>query len=137
MGAIQNSVNNALGTITAGIGLAKHVGAQEEQLKQQKEADIAKATNLMSEAALKGSGFKQEEVDAYLAANTLGMKPTADYQPRYDIMRETVSNQVLQSETYAKMLQNNAFRQRLLDLGSTQEGRERLAKAVSPMEDKK
>ena len=144
MGAIQNAVNGMLGTAAAAAAAGKHIKNQKQMQKTAQEAqnaqnqrEIGQAENIMTEAALKGAGFQNKEVGAYLAANMLGMKPTPQYQPQYNEMQRVVSEQVLGSETYAKMQQNTMFRQRILDLGSTQEGRERLAQAASPMEDKK
>lgn len=140
--SIQNSLLGAVGSVSGALVAAKHIknqkdanAKQDEALKAQDEKEIGQAEGIMTEAALKGSGkFGEKDINAYLAASMLGMKPTAEYQPKYDEMRREVSDTVLQSETYAKMQQDRAFRQRILSLGSTQEGRDRLAQAVSPME---
>ena len=126
---VQNSVNSILGTAAAGAVGIKHLG----ELKAQEAKEIGKVQNIMSEAWLKGEGFNEDEVKAYLAASTAGMKPSPEYLPRHDEMQRAVSEGVLKSETFAKMKQKRAFRQRFLDLTSTQEGKDKLAQAVSPM----
>jgi len=129
---VQNSINSILGTAAAGAVGIKHLG----ELKAQEVKEIGKAQNIMSEAWLKSEGFNEEDIKSYLAASAAGMKPSPEYLPRHDEMKRAVSEGVLKSETFAKIKQNRAFRQRFLDLTSTQEGKDKLAQAVSPMNTK-
>lgn len=132
---IQNSLNSVTGSLAAAAVAGKHVKNQQAALKAQDEREIGQAENIMTEAALKGSGkFSDAAIKGYLAASMLGMKPTPEYQPKYDAMRAEVAQTVTNSEAFAKMQQDRAYRQRILDLGSTQEGRDSLKTALSPFD---
>ena len=135
--SIQSSVNQSIATVMGGVLGVKHIGAQQEQLKQAEAAEMTKIENAMTEAVLTGETINGKEVTPKEAKEfniqqTLGLKmsdPT--YQARFDELMRIKSEKVLQSETYAKLQQDTLLRKRFSDLISTQEGRERLNETMS------
>lgn len=142
MGAIQGAVNQMIGSAAIAVAGAKHLKGQEQanKLKQtelaQKEAgEIAQAESVMTEAALRGSGFEENDIQAFRAAQALGLKEgSAQYKPQFSEMKRIYSEEVLGSETYAKMTQDAGFRARLLSFTSTERGRNALANALKSPE---
>ena len=123
MGVIQGSLNQLAGTSLGAAALGTHavekVKAEEEEKKNEK-IDVE---NKMSAAVLKAASqteefkeldIKQGDINGFVVHNKLGIKPTAEYKPKYDAMKAIIAKQVLQSETYAKAMQNRDFRKRLL-----------------------
>lgn len=136
MGVIQNSLNTMLGAITGGVLATKHVGAQQEQLKQAEAMEMGKIENAMTEAELIARGVPEKDAKEFNIQQTLGLKVDPTYQARFDELQRMKAEGVLQSETYAKLQQDTLLRKRFSDLISTQEGREQLNRTMSEKEKK-
>ena len=153
MGVAQNALLGAVGTgmglATAGTYLAgqaegtkKAAEANEkaeqanalkkQEMEERKAGEVAQAETRMTEAALRGTGkFEEEDIQGFKTAQALGLKEgSAAYKPQYSEMKRIYSEEVLGSETLAKIKQDAAYRARFLAYTNTIEGRLGLAKAV-------
>lgn len=149
MGAIQNAINQMLGTATAVAVAGKKASENERQAsekasaeaKAQREASEAVQTEAKEaslEADLVRMGADPESASAFMTARKLGLdtkgfgmiRQKGRYLGSYSTIAERLSQDALADSLSSRVINEKGFAERVVALGGTRKGRvEALVKA--------
>lgn len=123
---LQSAINTALATTAVAghiAGQQKAAKVQEEALKKAESKEIESAKIKLEDEALKHEGFSEDEINKFHAYQAGITEPTdtekgEEIRKQFDLMKSRLASNVYNSEAFAKMQMDAAFRQRILDLKS-------------------
>ena len=149
MGAIQNSINQMLGTATAVAVAGKKASENERQASEKASAEAeaqrkaseaiqTEAKEASLEADLVKMGADPESASAFMTARKLGLdtkgfgmiRQKGRYLGSYSTIAERLSKDALADSLSSRVINEKGFAERVVALGGTRKGRvEALVKA--------